>query len=70
MATKYSIEPDAKLASLAKDMFHGDDEGARRWLKSPARQFNGESPVEHAQTEQGAREVEALIGRIRHGVLS
>jgi uncharacterized protein (DUF2384 family) len=51
-------------------MFHGDEEAARRWLKSPAYLFRGETPLEHAKTEYGAREVETLIGRIRHGILS
>ena len=59
-----------RLAALATDMFHGDGEAARHWLKSPAYAFKGETPLEHAQTEYGAREVENLIGRIRHGIPS
>ena len=70
-----SVESDrvfryTRLAALATDMFHGDGEAARQWLKSPAYAFKGETPLEHAQTEYGAREVENLIGRIRHGIPS
>ena len=32
--------------------------------------FGGETPMQHAKTEKGAREVEDLIGRIRNGVFS
>ena len=70
-----SVESDrvyryTRLAALATDMFHGDGEAARHGLKSPAYAFKGETPLEHAQTEYGAREVENLIGRIRHGIPS
>lgn len=43
---------------------------AAKWLNSPAFAFNGETPLDYADTEIGAREVEALIGRIEHGVFS
>lgn len=59
-----------RLVALATDMFHGDGEAAQQWLKSPAHAFKGETPLEHAQTEYGTREVENLIGRIRHGIPS
>ena len=41
---------------------------ARDWLAKPARALDGETPIEHADTEAGAREVENLIGRLEHGV--
>ena len=70
-----SVESDrvyryTRLAALATEMFHGDGEAARHWLKSPAYAFKGETPLVHAQTEYGAREVENLIGRIQHGIPS
>jgi putative toxin-antitoxin system antitoxin component (TIGR02293 family) len=43
---------------------------AAKWLNSPAFAFNGETPLDYADTEIGAREVEALVGRIEHGVFS
>lgn len=59
-----------RLLSLATNMFHGDRDEARRWLKSPAYAFKGETPLEHAKTEFGAHEVETLIGRMEHGIPS
>lgn len=44
--------------------------GARSWLVSPARAFHDECPLDYADTEIGAREVEALLGRLEHGVFS
>ena len=39
-------------------------DGARSWLVAPAVAFHGECPLDYADTEIGAREVEALFGRI------
>lgn len=58
----------AKLAQLATAMFHGDEEEAKTWLKTPLSVFSDETPLERAQTEFGANQVEQLIGRIRHGI--
>lgn len=44
--------------------------GARSWLITPALAFHDECPLDYADTEIGAREVEALLGRIEHGVFS
>ncbi|CAA6678668.1 MULTISPECIES: antitoxin Xre-like helix-turn-helix domain-containing protein [unclassified Lentimonas] len=40
------------------------------WLKQPARALDFITPLTFAETEIGAREVEALLGRIEHGVFS
>ncbi|MEK7954285.1 type II RES/Xre toxin-antitoxin system antitoxin [Luteolibacter soli] len=48
----------------------GGVESARSWLAAPALAFHGECPLDFADTEVGAREVEALLGRIEHGVFS
>ena len=48
----------------------GGLEGARSWLAAPAIAFHGETPLDYADTEIGAREVDALLGRIEHGVFS
>ena len=58
----------AELFRQAVALHDGDEEAARAWLKSPARALGGETPLEHAETEVGAREVENLIGRLEHGV--
>lgn len=48
----------------------GGEEGARSWLAAPAVAFHGEAPLDYADTEVGAREVEALLMRLEHGVFS
>jgi putative toxin-antitoxin system antitoxin component (TIGR02293 family) len=45
-------------------------ENARRWLAAPQVGLGGAVPLEYAQTEFGAREVENLLGRIEYGVYS
>lgn len=48
----------------------GNIEEAREWLKSPQFGLGGAVPLDYAQTEPGAREVENLLGRIEYGVYS
>jgi putative toxin-antitoxin system antitoxin component (TIGR02293 family) len=45
-------------------------ENARRCLTAPQFGLGGAVPLEYAETEVGAREVEDLLGRIEHGVYS
>lgn len=45
-------------------------ENARQWLNSPQVGLGGAIPLEYAQSEIGAREVEDLLGRIEFGVYS
>jgi len=45
-------------------------EAGRRWLTSRQFGLGGAVPLEYAETEVGAREVEDLLGRIEHGVYS
>jgi putative toxin-antitoxin system antitoxin component (TIGR02293 family) len=59
----------ARLVSRASEALGGVD-GARSWLLAPALAFHGECPLDYADTEMGAREVEALLGRLEHGVFS
>ena len=59
----------ARLLALAVDVFE-DQGAATEWLKSPQRALNNAVPVDIATTDIGAREVEALLGRIEHGVYS
>jgi putative toxin-antitoxin system antitoxin component (TIGR02293 family) len=58
-----------RLFSLAVAMLR-DEERARSWLKSPKQALGDKPPLVYAETEIGAREVEDLMGRIRHGVLA
>jgi putative toxin-antitoxin system antitoxin component (TIGR02293 family) len=58
-----------RLLAQAAGLF-GSDEAARRWLRGPAVGLGGVAPLEFAETEAGAREVERLLGRLEHGVYS
>ena len=60
----------ARMVSTAIDLFGGNAQEARAWLTEPALAFGGAAPIDVARTETGAREVENLIGRIRHGIFS
>jgi putative toxin-antitoxin system antitoxin component (TIGR02293 family) len=57
----------ARLFSIATDVLE-DPEAAARWLKSPQRALAGAIPLALARTDVGARAVEALLGRMEHGV--
>ena len=58
-----------RLFKRAKDVF-GTDENTRGWFDAKILALGGKTPLEYAQTEPGAREVENIIGRIEHGVYS
>lgn len=51
------------------DVF-GNLDKARRWFSAPARALGGKTPLEFCDTGPGAEEVEHLLGRIEHGVVS
>ena len=59
----------ARLMGKAVEVMEGE-ESARRWLSSPQVGLAGAVPLDYAETEVGAREVEDLLGRIEYGVYS
>lgn len=59
----------ARLYSIAAEVLE-DAPAAAHWLKSPQRALNGAIPLELAQTDVGSRAVEALLGRMEHGVFT
>lgn len=59
----------SRLLDHAAKVF-GDVEKARAWLKFPQVGLGGAVPLDYAQTEVGAREVDDLLGRIDYGVYS
>ena len=59
----------ARLFDRAIELM-GSEEAARTWFTTPKRALGGVSPLQFADTEPGAREVEHLIGRLEHGVFS
>jgi putative toxin-antitoxin system antitoxin component (TIGR02293 family) len=58
------------IFDLAVDLFEGDTAEARKWLQTPQPGLGGETPLDFASTEVGARAVENLIGRLEHGVFA
>ena len=60
----------ARLAAMANGLMAGDAHAAKRWLTAPHPRLGDESPLRRASTETGGREVEQLIGQLRHGVFS
>src|SRR5439155_15778671 len=59
----------SRLLTQATELF-GDIDKARAWLKHPQRGLGGAIPLDYAETEIGAREVEKLLGRMKYGVYS
>ena len=59
----------ARLMGKAVEVLESDDD-ARQWLSSPQFGLGGAIPLDYADTEVGAREVEDLLGRIEYGVYS
>jgi putative toxin-antitoxin system antitoxin component (TIGR02293 family) len=59
----------ARLMGKAVEVLESDDT-ARQWLTSPQFGLGGAVPLDYADTEVGAREVEDLLGRIEYGVYS
>jgi putative toxin-antitoxin system antitoxin component (TIGR02293 family) len=57
----------ARVIAAAEETF-GGREKARTWLRRPTAALAGESPLELLDTDEGAREVETLLGRIAHGI--
>ncbi len=73
---KLSPEESDRLVSVSRllaqtfELFEGNAEAGMRWFQSPNRALKGQSPLQVAATETGAREVENLIGRLEQGVFT
>jgi putative toxin-antitoxin system antitoxin component (TIGR02293 family) len=59
----------ARLMGKALEVMESEG-NARQWLTSPQFGLGGAVPLDYADTEVGAREVEDLLGRIEYGVYS
>lgn len=57
----------ARIITLAEETF-ANEEKAAKWLRRPTTALTHETPLSLLDTEQGAREVEALLTRIAHGI--
>ena len=60
----------SRVFGKALELFEGDPKSAREWPSAPQRALGGAVPLDMARTDIGAREVEALAGRLEHGVFS
>ena len=58
-----------RVTEAARKAF-GEEDFARKWLNLPVPSLNGAIPIELAETDAGAREVEAALVRFAHGVYS
>ena len=59
----------ARITALACEVL-GDPEKAARWLRHPNRALAGRVPLSLLDTDLGACEVEAVLGRIEYGIFS
>ena len=57
----------ARVIAAAEETF-GDRQKAADWLRRPTSALAGETPLGLLDTDEGAREVESLLGRIAHGL--
>jgi putative toxin-antitoxin system antitoxin component (TIGR02293 family) len=60
----------ARTFGQALELFEGDADAAHRWFTTKATALGDRSPIVLCRSDVGTREVEALIGRLEHGVLS
>jgi putative toxin-antitoxin system antitoxin component (TIGR02293 family) len=56
-----------RLFEKALDVFE-DQAATQSWFNAPQLALGGKTPLDYADTELGAREVENLLSRIEHGV--
>lgn len=59
----------ARVAAQAVGVF-GTEEKASTWLRRPNRALNHEPPLHLLDTDLGTRQIEDVLGRIAHGVVS
>ena len=57
----------ARVIATAEETF-GSRETAGRWLRRPTTALAGERPLDLLDTDEGARAVETVLGRITHGI--
>ena len=59
----------ARIVALGDEVF-ADASITSKWLQRPNRALNGILPIDLLDTDAGAREVEAVLLRLEHGVYS
>ena len=70
-----SLTPDqsdrlSRLLRIIEDAeaTFGDRAKAHMWLRRPSAFLDGEAPLDRLDTDIGTRQVEAILGRIAHGL--
>jgi putative toxin-antitoxin system antitoxin component (TIGR02293 family) len=58
----------ARVTALALDTWHGNLDAVREFLATPHPELDAERPVHAMQTDSGARLVEDILNRLRHGL--
>ena len=59
----------ARLATQAVQVF-GKEDKAAMWMHRPNRALGNQAPLNLLRTDLGAKQVEEVLGRIEHGVIS
>ncbi|HZZ20668.1 MAG TPA: antitoxin Xre/MbcA/ParS toxin-binding domain-containing protein [Opitutaceae bacterium] len=77
VAAKGKLKPDEseRVARLMRVYVRAvdvltDEEKAKGWLESPLSILGGKTPLSLMVSEQGAREVEQVLGRLENGVFA
>ena len=77
LRSKGRLRPDEseRVARLMRMFDHAvrvfeSGDHARSWLAQPLNLLGSQTPIALLATEQGAREVEQVLGRLEHGVFS
>lgn len=58
------------IFSEVLQLFEGDENDARHWLKSPEKALGNKLPIEVIELEVGRKLVHELIGRLEHGIFT
>jgi putative toxin-antitoxin system antitoxin component (TIGR02293 family) len=58
----------ARIQAMADEVF-GDRRKSHRWLRKPNGALGSQIPLALLDTEEGGRVVEAVLGRIAHGIV-
>lgn len=59
----------ARVYAYATEVF-SSEEKARQWMQHPIRALHFTAPFDYLDTEEGARQIEAILTRLEHGVFS
>ena len=59
----------ARVYAYATEVF-GSEDKARLWMQHPIRALNFTAPFDYLDTEEGARQIEAVLSHLEHGVFS